>query len=96
MTRDLCLVDAYRRRMTASEITSSSATELVITPEQALRWGSRLVMMSAGRVVLDLGAAEKRGLGVVDLVERFHRRTGELFAEDRALLVPPPGQPERA
>ncbi len=23
------------------------------------------------------------------IVERFHRRTGELFAEDRALLVEP-------
>jgi ABC-type uncharacterized transport system ATPase component len=46
-------------------------------------------MMSAGRVVLDLGAAEKQGLGVADLVERFHRKTGELFAEDRALLVEP-------
>ena len=77
-----------RRRLTTLMVTHNM--------EQALRWGSRLVMMSAGRVVLDLGAAEKRGLGVVDLVERFHRRTGELFAEDRALLVPPPGQPERA
>jgi hypothetical protein len=52
-------------------------------------------MMSAGRVVLELGAADKQELGVADLVERFHRRTGELFAEDRALLVPPAGPPPR-
>jgi hypothetical protein len=45
--------------------------------------------------VLDLGAAEKQGLGVVDLIERFHRRTGELFAEDRALLAPPATPPPR-
>jgi putative ABC transport system ATP-binding protein len=71
-----------RRRLTTLMVTHNM--------EQALRWGNRLVMMSAGRVVLDLGAADKQGLGVVDLIERFHRRTGELFAEDRALLAPPP------
>jgi putative ABC transport system ATP-binding protein len=71
-----------RRRLTTLMVTHNM--------EQALRWGNRLVMMSAGRVVLDLGAADKQGLGVVDLVERFQRRTGELFAEDRALLAPPP------
>jgi putative ABC transport system ATP-binding protein len=74
-----------RRRLTTLMVTHNM--------EQALRWGSRLVMMSAGRVVLDLGPADKQGLGVADLVERFHRRTGELFAEDRALLVPPPAGP---
>jgi putative ABC transport system ATP-binding protein len=71
-----------RRRLTTLMVTHNM--------EQALRWGTRLVMMSAGRIVLDLGVAEKQGLGVGDLVERFHRRTGELFAEDRALLVEPP------
>jgi putative ABC transport system ATP-binding protein len=70
-----------RRRLTTLMVTHNM--------EQALRWGSRLIMMSAGRVVLDLGAPEKQGLGVADLVERFHRKTGELFAEDRALLAEP-------
>jgi putative ABC transport system ATP-binding protein len=70
-----------RRRLTTLMVTHNM--------EQALRWGHRLVMMSAGRIVLDLGAAEKQGLGVPDLVERFHQRTGELFAEDRALLAEP-------
>jgi putative ABC transport system ATP-binding protein len=67
-----------RRRLTTLMVTHNM--------EQAIRWGNRLVMMSAGRIVLDIAGAEKHGLTVAGLVERFHRRTGEVFAEDRALL----------
>jgi putative tryptophan/tyrosine transport system ATP-binding protein len=78
-------------------VTRRRLTTLMVTHnmEQAIRWGSRLVMMSAGRMVLDLGGREKQGLGVADLVERFQRRTGEVFAEDRALLVEPAPDPGR-
>jgi putative ABC transport system ATP-binding protein len=75
-----------RRRLTTLMVTHNM--------EQAIRWGNRLVMMSAGRVVLDIGGAEKQGVGVGELVERFHRRTGEVFAEDRALLAEPAPKPE--
>jgi putative ABC transport system ATP-binding protein len=77
-----------RRRLTTLMVTHNM--------EQAIRWGNRLVMMSAGRVVLDIRSPEKQGLGVADLVERFQRRTGEVFAEDRALLAEPAPRPEPA
>jgi putative ABC transport system ATP-binding protein len=51
--------------------------------DQALQVGNRLIMMHKGRIVLDLGAKEKRGLKVEDLVELF-RRVGVC---DDALLL---------
>jgi putative ABC transport system ATP-binding protein len=54
--------------------------------ELALRYGDRLVMMHAGRIVLDLDAGQKAALTVRDLIEKFHAVAGEAFAVDRMLL----------
>src|SRR5262245_18305363 len=53
---------------------------------QAIRWGSRLVMMHAGRVVLDLDGEAKDRLRVQDLVTKFYQASGTELAEDRLLL----------
>ncbi len=60
--------------------------------DQALAVGNRLIMMHKGRIVLDLGHAEKRRLGVEDLVELF-RRAG---VSDDALLLTPEGDEKMA
>lgn len=60
--------------------------------DQALAVGNRLIMMHKGRIVLDLGHAEKRRLGVEDLVELF-RRAG---VSDDALLLTPEGDGKMA
>jgi putative ABC transport system ATP-binding protein len=54
--------------------------------ELALRYGDRLIMMHAGRVVLDLDAQQKSTLEVSDLIEKFHEVAGDAFAVDRMLL----------
>jgi putative ABC transport system ATP-binding protein len=54
--------------------------------ELALRYGDRLVMMHAGRIVLDLDREQKRGVTVNDLIAKFHEVAGEAFAVDRILL----------
>ena len=54
--------------------------------ELALRYGDRLVMMHAGRIVLDLSSEQKATLRVGDLIEKFHEVAGEAFAVDRLLL----------
>jgi len=56
--------------------------------ELALRYGDRLLMMHAGRVVLDLDHEQKAALQVSDLIEKFHEVAGEAFAVDRMLLDP--------
>ena len=54
--------------------------------EMALRYGTRLIMMHKGKVILDLGHAQKQGLTIKDLVSAFERAAGEEFADDKVLL----------
>ena len=56
--------------------------------ELALRYGDRLIMMHAGRVVLDLDGAAEADATVNDLIDKFHEVAGEAFAVDRMLLEP--------
>lgn len=64
-------------------------TTLMVTHNmrQALQLGNRLVMMHAGRVILDVSGAEKEAMRVEDLLERFYSVRGEAFDSDRMLLV---------
>ncbi|MCF0253767.1 MAG: ABC transporter ATP-binding protein, partial [Duodenibacillus sp.] len=50
----------------------------------ALHYGNRLVMMHAGRVVVDVSGEEKKKLAVPDLLRLFEQCTGEL--NDKMLL----------
>ena len=52
----------------------------------AINLGNRLIMMSEGRVVLDIRGAEKKRLTVEDLLERFTAASGKEFSNDRVLL----------
>jgi putative ABC transport system ATP-binding protein len=74
--------------LTAKMVTERGLTTLMVTHnmELALRYGDRLIMMHAGRIVLDLDRAEKQALRVSDLIEKFHEVAGEAFAVDRMLL----------
>ncbi len=74
--------------LTAKMVTSRGLTTLMVTHnmELALRYGDRLVMMHAGRIVLDIDHEQKQALQVSDLIEKFHQVAGEAFAVDRMLL----------
>jgi putative ABC transport system ATP-binding protein len=67
---------------TVRAVEAGRLTTLMVTHnmQHAMRYGDRLLMMDAGRVRLDLAGAEKRGLTVEQLVERFH------LADDKVLL----------
>ncbi len=52
----------------------------------AINHGNRLIMMSNGKIILDIKGEEKRNLTVESLLERFGKVSGEEFANDRALL----------
>jgi putative ABC transport system ATP-binding protein len=81
-------VAATIMRLTAAIVAERGLTTLMVTHnmELALRYGDRLVMMHAGRVVLDLDREQKRGITVNDLIGKFHEVAGEAFAVDRILL----------
>ena len=81
-------VAATIMELTAALVTERGLTTLMVTHnmELALRHGDRLIMMHAGRIVLDLRQEQKQELQVTDLIEKFHEVAGEAFAVDRMLL----------
>ena len=68
---------------TARVVEEARLTTLMVTHNMrhALDLGARLVMMDQGRVRLSLTRAEKAGLSVEDLVQRFREK------DDRVLLA---------
>lgn len=63
-------------------------TTLMITHnmKDAIAHGNRLIMMNAGKIVLDIEGEEKKKLTVPDLLEQFEKVSGQQFANDSALL----------
>ena len=54
--------------------------------KDAIRHGNRLLMMSAGKVILDISGEEKRKLTVEDLLHRFSLAADGEMLSDRAIL----------
>ncbi len=53
----------------------------------AIAHGNRLIMMNAGKIILDVRGQEKRALTVEALLEIFAKTSGSEFDNDRALLL---------
>ena len=68
---------------TLAAIDGAHLTTLMVTHNMAhaLRFGNRLLMMNAGRVILDVSGEQKAALTVEGLVEKFH------LADDKMLLA---------
>jgi putative ABC transport system ATP-binding protein len=75
--------------LTVKLIADQQLTALMVTHNmrQALQLGNRLIMLHAGRVILDVAGAEKAALDVDDLLKKFYAVRGEEFVSDRMLLV---------
>lgn len=54
--------------------------------ELTLRYGTRLIMMHEGRIVVDLNREQRAGLTINDLVTAFEQASGRRFIEDKILL----------
>ncbi len=63
-------------------------TTLMITHnmQDAIDNGNRLIMMNAGKIILDISGEEKKKLTVETLLQAFKETSGAAFASDRALL----------
>lgn len=63
-------------------------TTLMITHNMrdAIKHGNRLIMMSEGRIILDISGEQKQKLTVKDLLDQFEKASGEQFSNDQALL----------
>ena len=53
----------------------------------AIEFGNRLIMMDAGRVILDIQGDEKKNMTVERLVELFKEKSSKTFSSDEALLT---------
>lgn len=77
-------------RLTDRVVREQGLTTLMVTHSmhQAVKLGSRLLMMNQGSVLHDFDAAEKRRLHVEDLLSSFEEvRRGERLDEDAARLL---------
>ena len=74
--------------LTQSIVAEHHITCLMVTHNmsQALSLGNRTLMMADGGIVLDVAGAERAGMTVEDLIERFHAGTGRTLDNDRMLL----------
>lgn len=74
--------------LTRKIVSRENITCLMITHNMhsALDLGNRTLMMSEGKIVLDIGGEERHGLTVDDLVAKFRQGTGKALDNDRILL----------
>ena len=69
-------------------VSKNHLTTLMITHnmKDAITYGNRLIMLNAGRVILDISGEEKKHLTVPDLLQKFNEVSGSDEANDALLL----------
>ncbi len=75
-------------KLTGKIVKELDLTVLMVTHDlnQALKTGTRTIMMDRGEIILDIDAAQRKKLTVPDLLERFARVRGRELSDDRILL----------
>ncbi|MDA8983729.1 hypothetical protein OAC63_05540 [Amylibacter sp.] len=79
----------YVLKVTEEIVGKKKPTTIMITHSmaQALQYGSRTIMLDEGRVALNLGPEDRKGLTVTDLLEKFRASANASINED-ALIEP--------
>lgn len=74
--------------LTDKLVKEHSLTTLMITHNMhdAIKYGNRLIMLHAGKVVVDVSGETKKNLTIETLLGLFEKASGSEFASDRALL----------
>lgn len=74
--------------LTRRIVAEHGLTTLMVTHSMrhALDCGDRTIMLHEGRIVLDVGGPERRGLDVPDLLAMFARVRGQQLADDSLLI----------
>jgi putative tryptophan/tyrosine transport system ATP-binding protein len=75
--------------LTARLVAEQRLTTLMVTHnmQQALRIGTRTIMLHQGEIALDVRDPERRGMTVDDLVKRFHQTRQQALVDDELLLT---------
>ena len=74
--------------LTEKIVAEQKLTAMMVTHnmKDAIAIGNRLIMMNAGRVVVDVRGEEKKKLTREDLMQLFEKAAGQEIANDRMLL----------
>jgi putative ABC transport system ATP-binding protein len=69
-------------------VTENRLTTVMITHNMtdAIQHGNRLIMMNAGRIILDISGEEKKGLNKEMLLQKFAEQAGVQEETDEVLL----------
>ncbi len=69
-------------------VTENHLTTLMITHNMhdAIAYGSRLIMMHEGHIVVDVSGKEKQKLTIPQLLGLFERASGSVMADDKVML----------
>lgn len=75
-------------RLTEQLVREMKLTTLMVTHnmEQAIRLGTRLLMMDKGRVLIDLEQERKKDITVAQLLGEFEKISGNKLSDDRLVL----------
>lgn len=73
--------------ITEKIVTENKITTLMITHNMrdAIKYGNRLIMLDAGKVVLDISGEEKKNLTIEDLLRRFDENP-DVVVDDKLVL----------
>jgi putative ABC transport system ATP-binding protein len=96
---DLILLDEHtaaldpKTSITVMELTDRLIKEHQLTAfmvthdmEDAIKYGTRLIMLHQGKIVVDISEEEKRHLTVPQLMEMFQKNSGTELKDDQLLL----------
>jgi len=74
--------------LTAKLVSEMNLTCLMVTHnmKQAVEYGSRIIMMHGGEVVVDVSGEKRKGLTVADLMRMFEKVRGAGLEDDKLLL----------
>ena len=74
--------------LTDKIVSENKLTTLMITHNMndAIAYGNRLIMLSDGKVILDIRGEEKKHLTVESVLAKFYEASGDSFADDSTLL----------
>lgn len=74
--------------LTDKIIKEDGLTAMMVTHnmKQAIEYGSRIIMMHGGEIVLDIAGDDKKGLTVRDLLDMFEKVRGQALSDDKLLL----------
>jgi putative tryptophan/tyrosine transport system ATP-binding protein len=76
--------------LTAKVVQKFAITTVMVTHSmrQALEFGSRIIMLHQGQIILDITGEKRASMTIEELVRMFRRKEGAEIADDQLLLTP--------